>query len=333
MTSSSGSLFVGRYAVLGRIARGGTSNVLLAVPRDDPHGARVVVKRLYTHLAENEEFVRMFVDEVRLMSLLRHRGVVDVQDLDEDGETCFAVLGLVDGPSVSAALRLLQQAGARCPVDAAVAVAARVAEALQVVHALCDPDTHEPLLLVHRDVAPQNVLVGVDERGRGVVKVADFGLARSTAGRKSGLLSSRDTQAGLKKGRASLLAPEQVKGGVVDHRADLWALGVTLSTMLVGAPPFAGAGDAELFDAILHAPAPRLVDARAAGGGHGGVDDEQHLGAVQVLLDLLLAKDTDARPSSAADVAARLRAIVPAEREDAAVAALVASLGLPSLRA
>jgi serine/threonine-protein kinase len=330
--SSSGSFIVGRYAVLGRIARGGTSNVLLAVPRDNPNAPRVVLKRLYTHLAENEEFVRMFVDEVRLMALLRHRGVVDVIDLDEDGETFFAVLELVDGPSVSAALRLLKEAGARCPVDAAVAVAARVAEALQVVHALRDPDSGEPLDLVHRDVAPQNVLVAVDGRGQGVVKIADFGLARSAAGRKSGLMASRDTQAGWKKGRASLLAPEQVKGSVVDQRADLWALGVTLSTMIVGAPPFAGAVDADLFDAILHAPTPRLLDARR---DVAAIDDADHerLLAVQVLLDELLDKDAAARPPSAAAVAARLRAIVPADNEDAAVAALVASLGLPSLRA
>lgn len=329
MTSSPGSLYVGRYAVLGRIARGGTSNVLLAVPRDDLRGPRVVLKRLYSHLAGNEEFVRMFVDEVRLMALLRHRGVVDVIDLDEDGETFFAVLELVDGPSVSAALRLRKEAGAVFPVEAAVAVAARVAEALQVVHCLRDPDTGEPLSLVHRDVAPPNVLVGTDAVGRGIVKIADFGLARSSSGRRSGLLASRDTQAGLKKGRASTLAPEQVKGGIVDHRADLWALGVTLWTMLVGAPPFAGAVDADLFDAILHAPLPRLVDARRA-AGLAVADD---LAAVQALLDELLAKDAAARPSSSEIVAARLREVVPAEREDDVVAALGASLGLPSLRA
>jgi serine/threonine-protein kinase len=185
------------------------------------------------------------------------------------------------------------------------------------------------LALVHRDVAPPNILIGVDGDGRGVVKIADFGVARSTAGRKSGLLSSRDTQAGLKKGRASVLAPEQVTGGVVDHRADLWALGVTLWTMLVGAPPFSGAVDADLFDAILHAPVPRLAVARRA----AGFDVDDRLGVIQTLLDELLARDAAARPSSAAAVAARLRDVAPAEHEDEDVAALVTSLGLPSLRA
>jgi serine/threonine-protein kinase len=145
-------------------------------------------------------------------------------------------------------------------------------------------------------------------------------------------MASRDTQAGWKKGRASLLAPEQVKGSVVDQRADLWALGVTLSTMIVGAPPFAGAVDADLFDAILHATPPRLLDARR---DVATIDDGDHerLLALQVLLDELLDKDPAARPSSASVVASRLRAVVPAEDEDAAVAGLVASLGLPSLRA
>jgi serine/threonine protein kinase len=327
-TPSPGLPFVGRYAVLGRIARGGTSDVLLAVPRADPRGPRVVLKTLYPHLADDDEFVRMFVDEVRLMALLRHRGIVEVYDLDEDGDTCFAVLELVDGPSVSAALRLLRRSGGVFPVDAAVAVAARVAEALQVVHDLRDPGTGEPLALVHRDVAPANVLVGRDAAGRGVVKIADFGVAKSALGRRSGLLSSRETQAGLKKGRASLLAPEQVMAEVVDQRTDLWALGVTLWTMLVGSPPFVGAGDADLFDAILHAPLPRLVDARRA----AGPVEHDRLAALQDLLDALLARPPTARPDSAALVAERLRAIAPADREDDAVAAVVTSLGLPSLR-
>jgi serine/threonine protein kinase len=319
---------VGRYAVLGRIARGGTSNVLLAVPRDRPQGPRVVLKRLYTHLVDNEDFVRMFVDEVRLMSLLRHRGVVAVHDLDEDGDTFFAVLELVDGPSVSAALRLCADAGALFSIDAAVAIAARVAEALHVVHELVDPETGEPLLVVHRDIAPPNILLGIDGDGRGVVKIADFGVARSTAGRRSGLLTSRETQAGFKKGRASVLAPEQVMGGILDRRTDLWALGVTLWTMLVGKAPFTGDTEVDLFDAIVQSPAPRLRDARTAAGlGH-----DERLGALQVLLDALLTKDPAARPPTSAAVAERLRAIVPAAREDELVATLVRSLELPSLQ-
>jgi len=334
MTTWSGTPTVGRYTVLGRIARGPTSDVLLAVPSEQPGAPRVVLKRLYPYLVDHDDSVRMFVDEVRLMALLRHRGTVGVVDLDEDGETFFSALELVDGPSVSAALRLRASSSSEarsagvCPVDVAVVIAARVAEALHVVHGLVEPDGGGPLLVVHRDVAPANVLVGVDAQGRGVVKIADFGLARSVAGRKSGLLSSRDTQAGSRKGRVSTLSPEQVTGRSLDHRTDLWALGVTLWTMLVGAPPFSAPVEVDLLDAILHAPLPRLAGARRA----AGLPDDERAGAVQEVLDALLARDRDARPTSAAAVAAQLRAIVPAADEDAIVAAFVRSLGLPSLR-
>lgn len=321
---------VGHYSVLGRIARGGTSNVLLAYPRDRPQAPRVVLKRLYSHLAENEDFVHMFVDEVRLMSLLHHRGVVSVYDLDDDGESFFAVLELVDGPSVAAALRLRDDGV--FPAEAAVAVAARVAEALHVVHELVDPDRGEPLHIVHRDVAPANVLLGVDAGGRGVVKIGDFGVARSTAGRRSGLLSARDTQAGLRKGRASTMSPEQVMGRDIDRRTDLWALGVTLWTMLVGAPPFRSDDEAHLLDAITHAPTPRLSEARAAAGLQRDPLVARIAPRLELLLTQLLAKDKVARPSTAAVVADELRALVPAEREDDVVATLVRSLGLPSLR-
>jgi serine/threonine protein kinase len=313
---------LGRYQVLGRIARGGSADVFLACPVDQPQ-QRVVLKRLYPHLAADEEFVRMFLDEVRLLALLRHPGIVDVLDLDEDDESCFAVLGLVDGPNLKAVQRLLGQRGEVVPLAAATAIAARVADALHVAHELRCPDTGEPLQLVHRDINPHNVIVGRPA----VVKLGDFGVARSTAGRQTGFLSTRATRAGLRKGRASALSPEQVRGGAIDRRADLWGLGVLVFSTVTSALPFGAGDDAAVFDAILETPTPRMVDV------HPPLWDDPRLPALQALVDELLQKEASARPATAAVVASALRSLVPDDEGDRAIAALVASLQLPSLRA
>ncbi len=324
------------WEVLGRIARGSTADVLVAraaLTGDETPASlalglvtadrRVVLKRLYPHLAADEDFVKSFVDEVRLMSLLRHRGIVDVLDLDEDDETCFAVLELVDGPSLSAALRLHTAAQHHpIPVVVAAAVVSRVAEALQVVHRACDPKTSEPLLLVHRDVNPQNILVGRD----GAVKLADFGVARSAPGRKNGILAARTTNAGVLKGKISFLSPEQLRGGVVDHRSDLFALGSTLYLLLTGALPFVGGSDIELFEAIGNlTPLPP-----------SRVRNDPAVAALDELVMALLSKDPAQRPSGADEVSEalnRIDTVSCATDSDALVAAFVGTLGLPSLRA
>jgi serine/threonine protein kinase len=344
------------YAVLGRIARGSTAEVLLAIPlsppssltsapsdaswADDgsaPQGTtggmrsgreRVVLKRLYPHLASDEEFVRMFIDEVRLMSLVRHPGVVGVVDLDEDGETLFSVLELVDGPSLAGALRILSSSGRAFPVETAVVVAARVASALATVHALVEPTTREPLTLVHRDVTPHNILLGRGAHPAGVVKLADFGVAWSAVGRRSGFLSARDTQAGLKKGRATALAPEQVLGRRVDARTDLWQLGITLWTMLAGAPPFVGENHADLFSTIVTAPTPRL---RAVRRDLDAVLGSQRAAALEGIVDDLLQKEAAHRPAHAGVIAERLHSVLEGCGPVDDVASLVASLHLPSL--
>lgn len=313
------------WEVLGRIARGSTADVLVAraaLSGDETPASlalglvtadrRVVLKRLYPHLAADEDFVKSFVDEVRLMSLLRHRGIVDVLDLDEDDETCFAVLELVDGPSLSAALRLHAKKQQHVDVAVVKAIGARVAEALHVVHSACDPKSGEPLLLVHRDVNPQNILVGRD----GAVKLADFGVARSAPGRLNGILAARTTNAGVLKGKVSFMSPEQLKGDVVDGRADLFALGATLYLLLTGSLPFTGGSDIELFEAIANHEPPAPSQARPA------------VAALDDLVMSLLHKDPARRPASADEVHQALSGI-----EDDVVAAFVTGLGLPSLRA
>ncbi len=319
MSGPQSSWRIKSWEVLGRIARGSTAEVLLARPAAAV-SQRVVLKRLYPHLAADDDFVRMFADEARLLSLWHHRGIVGVFDLDDDDETFFAVLELVDGPSLSAALRLF---GRPLPLDLAAAIGARVAEALDVVHTTRDPQTHEPLLLVHRDVNPHNVLLGRD----GAVKLSDFGVARSAAGRKSGLLTAHDTSVGAIKGTRLFLSPEQLRGAPLDPRSDLFSLGIVLYQMLTGVSPFAGDSDVASLDALLHKTPPLPSTTSEASRP---LDD-----LVMALLD----KEPARRPTSA-----EARAALQAHRAtdddsnddndtDAAIAGFVVGLGLPSLRA
>lgn len=306
---------IGPYEILGRIGRGGSADVLLAIHAATGGRERVVIKRLHEHLAEDEIFVRMFLDEARVMSLLPHEGIVRVFDLGEDGATCYTAMELVDGPSLAAVDKLLREAGRQMPLDVLCAIGTRVADALAFVHQARDPTTKQPLDLVHRDVAAPNILVSRD----GDVKLTDFGVVRSRTARSLGILSSETTKGGVLKGRKSTMAPEQVLGHAIDARADLFALGVVLWESAMGRKlwnPDAGALD--VVEQIVKSPAPPLARADAQP-------------ALVALVEQLLEKAPDRRPSTALEVAMRLRALTGAPMRDA-IARLVQSLGVPSLR-
>ncbi len=302
---------LGPYNVLGRIGTGGSADLLLALPVHA--GPRVVLKKLHAHLADNEDYVRMFRAEARVMSLLRHQNVVRVVDdgaaVDDDGAIFFA-MELVDGPNLAAVHRLLMARGDVCPPAVAVAVAARVAAGLDFVHRALDPTTGEPLSLVHRDVAPSNILVSRD----GDVKLTDFGVVKLPR-RGEGFLSSASTAGGVLKGHLATMSPEQLRGGVVDARTDLYALGVVLWEALAGRRMFEGT-PLELVDRIVNEVPPAL----------DGVDPD-----LAALVASMLAKDPAARPESAAVVRDALGALRPANAGE--VANVIRSLKVPSLRA
>lgn len=299
---------IGPYEVIGRIGRGGSADVLLAVTG----AGRCVIKRLHEHLAADETFVRMFLDEAHVMSLLPHPNIVRVFDLGEDGPTCYTAMELVDGPHLGAVDKLLREAGRPMPVDVIVAIGAAVAEALAFVHAAVDPVSGDALALVHRDVAAPNILVS----RHGEVKLTDFGVVRSQHARALGIMSSEPTKAGVIKGRRSTMSPEQVLGHTLDERADLFSLGVVLWESLAGTRLWTAEGDAAIIEAIVSAPAPSLPRADVPP-------------ALVALLAALLEKAPGDRPRTGAEVASALRSMGAADGR--AIGELVRSLGVPSL--
>ena len=237
---------VGRYAIFGEIAAGGMASVHWGRLLGSAGFTRVVaIKRLHRHLASDPEFIKMFLDEARLAARIRHPNVVAARDVVADDDELLIVMEYVDGESLARLFRLARQRSSPIPVEVAVAVAVGALEGLQAAHEARDEAGH-PLSIVHRDVSPQNVLVGAD----GIARVVDFGVAKAAR-------RSAHTALGVLKGKLAYMAPEQLRHDPVDRRTDIYALSVVLWELLAGRRLFTGTEESELAAAIrkgVHTP-------------------------------------------------------------------------------
>jgi len=236
---------LGRYQIIGRLATGGMAEVYLALSGDVP-GFRtlVVVKRILPHLASNAQFIRMFLDEARLAALLDHPNIVRIIEVGHDGEDYFLVMELVQGKPMSAVLRKAAREH-RPPSPALTSfLISQAAHGLAYAHTLTDGEGR-PLGVVHRDVSPQNVLISFE----GAVKMIDFGVARAF-GRVA------HTSPGGLKGKIDYMSPEQASAEEVDHRADVFALGVVLWEALTGRRLFRRETELATMRAIVDDPIP-----------------------------------------------------------------------------
>jgi serine/threonine protein kinase len=237
---------LGRFQIIGRLATGGMAEVYLALSGELP-GFRtlIVVKRILPHLASNGQFIRMFLDEARLAALLDHPNVVRIIEVGRDGEEYFLAMELVQGKPLSAVLR--KAARERRPPTPALAayLIAQAASGLGYAHGLTGGDG-QPLGVVHRDVSPQNVLISFE----GAVKLIDFGVARAF-GRVA------HTSPGGLKGKIEYMSPEQASAEEVDHRADVFALGVVLWEVLTGRRLFRRETELATMRAIVDDPIPK----------------------------------------------------------------------------
>ncbi len=224
MTTESPLLF-GKYQLLERVARGGMAEVFKAKSYGvEGFEKLVVIKRILPDLAQNQQFVDMFLSEARLSVALSHANIVQVFDLGREEDTYFIAMEYVPGMDFAQALRSCRRAEVRAPVELSVYIACEVARALDYAHRRRDA-LGRPLGVVHRDISPQNVLLSFE----GEVKVTDFGIAKARTSIE---------ELGTIKGKYAYMAPEQAAGREVDGRADIYALGVTLYEALAGQNPF-----------------------------------------------------------------------------------------------
>jgi serine/threonine-protein kinase len=236
---------VGRYKLFEKLASGGMATIHLGAATGAVGFTRaVVIKRLHREYASDAEFVAMFVDEARLASRIRHPNVIPMLDVVSEAGELFLVMEYVHGEALG---RLIAKHAINDrPIDAKLISAVGIGM-LEGLHAAHEAKTEkgEPLGIVHRDVSPQNVLVGVD----GATRVFDFGIAKAES-------RLYQTDAGNLKGKMAYMAPEQIKGDPVDRRADIWAAGVVLWEAITRRRLFVGDGSTEYTRKILTDPIP-----------------------------------------------------------------------------
>src|SRR5271170_1756872 len=236
-----------KYRLIAEIGRGGMADVFLAVVQG-PAGFNklVVIKKTRPELAQDPEFLAMFLDEARLAARLNHPNVVQTTEVGQDGERYFIAMEYLDGQPLN---RIRARAPAAFTTPMQVRVLADTLAGLHHAHELCDFDGTQ-LGVVHRDATPQNVFVTYD----GLVKVVDFGIAKAVD-------SSSETRTGVVKGKVTYMAPEQARGERVDRRADIFAAGVMLWEGVAGRRMWKGIPELTVVHELINGKLPSIREA------------------------------------------------------------------------
>jgi serine/threonine protein kinase len=301
---------VGRYELHGVFASGGMARVHYGRLEGAAGFRRVVaIKRLHPAYARDPSFRAMLIDEARLVASVRHANVAAVLDVIDADEELSLVLEYISGESLARLAGESRERGVPIPPAISVALAAGILRGLHAAHEATEA-SGAPLGLVHRDVSPHNVVVGVD----GVPRVIDFGVAKA-------LGRAQSTSHGEVKGKAAYMAPEQVRGEAVDRRADVFAAGIVVWELLTGQRLFEADSGAASMMRILDLtaiPPSQLAD---------GLSPE-----VDAVVLRALARDRKERFASAGEMADALEAALrPAPA--AQVSAWVQQLAGETLRA
>ena len=237
----------GKYLLVERIGVGGMAEVFKAkIFGAEGFERLVAIKRILPHLVEDDDFVKMFIDEAKIAVRLQHPNIVTIHDLGKAEGTLYIAMEFVAGKDLRALYDYEKERAGRTPIGIACHVVMKMCEALHHAHFATGP-RGEPLQVIHRDVSPQNVLLGFD----GEVKVADFGLAKAR-GRMV------QTQAGVVKGKLAYMSPEQLRGEEIDHRVDVFGLGIVLFELLSGERLFLGPSDMETLRRVYEAKVPPM---------------------------------------------------------------------------
>ncbi len=230
---------IGRYALFDELAAGGMATVHLGrLLGPAGFGRTVAVKRLHAHFLTDVEFVTMFMDEARIVARIRHPNVVPMADVVQNSDGLFLVMEYVHGESLSRLMRTARKSEEPIPPKIVTAIMCGVLLGLHAAHDTKATDG-QPLGVVHRDVSPQNIIVGAD----GAARVLDFGIAKA-AGR------AQITREGQIKGKLAYMAPEQIRGSV-DRRTDVFAAAVVLWEMLAGRRLHEGSKDVDIVTRVV----------------------------------------------------------------------------------
>jgi serine/threonine protein kinase len=228
----------GDYRLIKRLAAGGMAEIFLAMQSGlERFEKLVVLKRILPHLAENDEFVKMFLDEARIAARLNHPNIVQIFNLGSEGNTYFIAMEYIHGEDVRKMSKHADSQGKPIPLPLVCRIIIDAAAGLDYAHKKTDGG--RPLDIVHRDVSPQNLLVTFE----GGVKVVDFGIAKAVD-------QSHATKSGVLKGKYSYMSPEQAMGQVPDRRTDVFALGVILYELLTGGRLFKRTSDVQTLNAV-----------------------------------------------------------------------------------
>src|ERR1700722_5509610 len=230
---------LGRYSVFAELASGGMASVYLGRMNGAVGFGRTgAIKRLHPHLARDPEFVSMFLDEARLAARVQHPNVVPAADVVTTENELFLVLEYIKGESLGGLIRASRTAGRSIPLPVVMSIAVGLLNGLHAAHEAKD-EHGIPLCIVHRDVSPQNVIVGSD----GVARVLDFGVAKAS----TRLQTPRDGQI---KGKIAYMAPEQIAGNAT-RQSDIYSAGVVLWEALALQRLFTGENEAALLKAVI----------------------------------------------------------------------------------
>jgi serine/threonine protein kinase len=235
----------GRYQLLDRIGTGGMAEVFRAIAQGVQGFEReFVIKRIRPDKSDSPNFVEMFCEEARISALLNHPNIAQVYDFGQADGAYFMVMEHLVGANLSTVMRALRARDGAMPPSVAVYVAREAARALHYAHTLVLPDGTSGGV-VHRDVTPSNIML----LKAGGVKILDFGIAKAAA-------AARPSDGGRPRlaGKLSYLSPELVRGLAVDHRSDIFSLGIVLWEMVAGQRLFTGATDGETLENVLMRP-------------------------------------------------------------------------------
>ena len=238
------SVTFGGYQLLERLAMGGMAEVFLGRP--DSEERFVAIKRILPNIAADDDFIAMFIDEAKIAGQLTHPNIAQILDIGKINASYFIAMEYVSGHDVRALWdRVREQPGADArgavrglPIAIACHVVKKLAEGLDHAHRKRD-GKGRPLGIIHRDVSPQNIIISYD----GDLKIIDFGIAKA---------ANRivKTQTGILKGKFAYMAPEQARGEPIDHRSDIFAMGVVLYELLTGERAFKGDTDFVLLEKV-----------------------------------------------------------------------------------